>query len=98
MPHQIEQRFCTHPKSMSPSEHGAPNTPAQDAENVSLPCSICNKQIPEQDLTNHLEEEHQQLICPVCCQMFDKNVPGIESYFQCHVEIHFDPVRYPHSS
>lgn len=70
----------------------------QEAENVTLPCSICNKGIRERDLANHLEEEHQQLVCPVCCQMFDKNVPGIDSYFQCHVEIHFEPVRYPRSS
>lgn len=70
----------------------------EDAETVRLPCSICDMEVPERDLSNHLEEEHKQLICPVCSQMFDKNVPGIDAYFQCHVEIHFNPVRYPHSS
>ena len=44
-------------------------------------------------MTAHLETVHEQLVCPVCSQMFDKKIAGIESYFHCHVENHFDSVR-----
>lgn len=68
---------------------------------MSLPCTLCSEDVMCTDLRQmaiHMETKHQQLVCPVCSQMFDKKVPGIDSYFHCHVENHFDSARYPGSS
>lgn len=69
-------------------------------EVMTLPCAICQEDVlctgrESRQMMIHLEEAHQQLVCPVCCQMFDKNIAGIDSYFHCHVENHFNTPRYP---
>lgn len=108
------QQFRTAPKNRSssdpaaqplndPVEESAPVASAADPqphsdENVSVPCGVCNKEVPYRDWETHLAEEHQQLMCPICCQTFPKNVSGMDSSFHVHVEYHFDPVRYPTTS
>lgn len=72
-----------------------------DGDIVTLPCSICREEIictvkDMRAMTIHLEQVHRQRVCPVCSQLFDESMEGINEYFHLHVENHFDvPHIYP---
>ena len=72
-----------------------------DADIVTLPCSICREEVvctvkDMRAMTIHLEQVHRQRVCPVCSQLFDESMEGINEYFHLHVENHFDvPNIYP---
>ena len=72
-----------------------------DADIVTLPCSICREEVvctvkDMRAMTIHLEQVHRQRVCPVCSQLFDESMEGINEYFHLHVENHFDvPHIYP---
>lgn len=72
-----------------------------DADIVTLPCSICREEVictvkDMRAMTIHLEQVHRQRVCPVCSQLFDESMDGINEYFHLHVENHFDvPNIYP---
>lgn len=72
-----------------------------DADIVTLPCSLCREEVvctvkDMRAMTNHLEQVHKQRVCPVCSQLFDESMEGIDEYFHLHVENHFDvPHIYP---
>ena len=72
-----------------------------DADIVTLPCSICQEEVictvkDIRAMTIHLEQVHRQRVCPVCSQLFDESMEGINEYFHLHVENHFDvPHIYP---
>lgn len=72
-----------------------------DADIVTLPCSLCKDDVvctvkDMRAMTIHLEQVHKQRVCPVCSQLFDESMEGINEYFHLHVENHFDvPHIYP---
>ncbi|KAI1285763.1 Calcium-binding and coiled-coil domain-containing protein 2 [Halotydeus destructor] len=66
-----------------------------DVDILTLPCVMCKEEIlctakDMRPMTNHLEDVHQQRLCPVCSQMFDASMANIDQYFHMHVENHFD--------
>ncbi|GFR12301.1 SKICH domain-containing protein [Trichonephila clavata] len=59
---------------------------------LTIPCNFCFEEISITaktaiNLTNHLEQEHQIFICPVCGQLFNSDVPS--RYLNYHIEDHF---------
>lgn len=69
-------------------------------EIVSLPCSLCGEVVlcsvkNLQQMTTHLETAHKQRVCPVCSQLFDATMEGIDDYLAMHVENHFCVTRFP---
>ncbi|GFY35054.1 tigger transposable element-derived protein 1 [Trichonephila clavipes] len=57
-----------------------------------IPCNFCFEEISIStktavNLANHLEKEHKIIICPVCGQLFNSDVPP--RYLNYHIEDHF---------
>lgn len=89
----------------------AASAPAAGADKtkkaVTIPCVMCDQMItcevyaddtPRQmyEMVTHLEEVHMQRMCPVCSTMFDTRLPIFSTYFNSHVQGHFNnDVRYP---
>ena len=99
------------PESAAPSLVGRQVSDASTQEDgavsgfedvVSLPCSLCGDVIlcsvkNLSQMTTHLETVHNQRVCPVCSQLFDATMEGIDDYLAMHVENHFCVTRFPSS-
>ncbi|KAG8187710.1 hypothetical protein JTE90_000176 [Oedothorax gibbosus] len=64
----------------------------EEEESYDIPCVLCNKHFAVTTLSNvqlmdHLENEHQISMCPVCGQLFEPAVP--KKYLEIHVNKHF---------
>ncbi|GFS56402.1 SKICH domain-containing protein [Trichonephila inaurata madagascariensis] len=64
----------------------------QNVESLLIPCNFCFEEISittktAVNLANHLEKEHKIVICPVCGQLFNSDVPP--RYLNYHIEDHF---------
>jgi len=78
-------------------------TESTSPEVVTLPCTICRQDIvcsfrDLRQMMAHLEEVHKQRVCPVCSQLFDASMAGIDEYFTMHVESHFETPEFPPSN
>lgn len=91
----------THPKELinNGASTSAKNS-CKTTHSVKIPCAMCEEIIscevytdstPRQmyEMVSHLEDVHEQRMCPVCSTLFDTRLPIFDTYFNNHVQQHF---------
>ena len=103
-------QMASHGQQVVPEEQEASTQTGEEGavggsfeEIVSLPCSLCGEVVlcsvkNLQQMTTHLETVHKQRVCPVCSQLFDATMEGIDDYLAMHVENHFCVTRFPENT